>query len=154
MLFKVQSESDLDIKLDGMRIDHQYDTFDNTDSYFENQSQDFPSFSVDIDRLRNQVSDMTDNEPSDSELNLEFEKFKKEKEKNADPNQDEEFNGSNLTQTEYATEDDIPDLELEEDSRYTTRSSSSTQSPVSQTVHILGSVQVIKFSYIHYTQLF
>jgi len=98
---------------------------------------------VDIDRLRNQVSDMTDNERSDSELNLEFEKFKKEKEKEiyADPHQDEGFNGSNLTQTEYATEDDIPDLELEEDSRFPTRSSSSTQSPVSLTAHILGSVQ-------------
>jgi len=95
--------------------------------------------SVDIDRLRNQMSDMTDNDQTDSELDLAFEKYKieKEMEKYEEQNPDEGFNGSN--QTEYATEDDIPDLEIEEDSKCTR--SSSTQSPVAQTSHILGSVQ-------------
>jgi len=86
------------------------------------------------------MSDMTDNDQTDSELDLAFEKYKieKEMEKYEEQNPDEGFNGSN--QTEYATEDDIPDLEIEEDSKCTR--SSSTQSPVAQTSHILGSVQV------------
>jgi len=95
--------------------------------------------SVDIDRLRNQVSDMTDNEPSDSELNRDFEKFQTQKLQKGELPPDEGYqNGS--YQTGDATEDDIPDLEVEEDTSYR-KSSSSAQSSISSCAHILGSVQ-------------
>jgi len=83
---------------------------------------------VDIERLRDQVSDMTDNDITDSELNLAFENHRVGSQRFAE--QDE--------QTEFATEEDtydIPDLERRSYTR------SITTSPVSQTAHILGSVQ-------------
>jgi len=106
------------------------------DVYSESNSQDFPSFSVDIDRLRGQVSDMTENECTDSELNAAFENHRIENQQQRFREQDEGFNGS--AQTEYATEEDIYDLPDLERRSYTR---SITTSPVSQTAHILGSVQ-------------
>ena len=145
MLSKVQNNSDLNMRFSAIKIDTTKDNFDSTDSYFESQSQDFPSFSVDIDRLRNQVSDMTDNEPSDSELNRDFEKFQTQKLQKGELPPDEGYqNGS--YQTGDATEDDIPDLEVEEDTSYR-KSSSSAQSSISSCAHILGSVQVLNKSY-------
>ena len=107
------------------------------DVYSESNSQDFPSFSADIDRLRGQVSDMTENECTDSELNAAFENHRIENQQQRFREQDEGFNGS--AQTEYATEEDIYDLPDLERRSYTR---SITTSPVSQTAHILGSVQV------------
>jgi len=91
---------------------------------------------VDIDRLRGQVSDMTENECTDSELNAAFENHRIENQQQRFREQDEGFNGS--AQTEYATEEDIYDLPDLERRSYTR---SITTSPVSQTAHILGSVQ-------------
>jgi len=91
---------------------------------------------ADIDRLRGQVSDMTENECTDSELNAAFENHRIENQQQRFREQDEGFNGS--AQTEYATEEDIYDLPDLERRSYTR---SITTSPVSQTAHILGSVQ-------------